>query len=696
MPGAVPRRQRLPSVNRLRSNRNATYQPMKRHPVSHKGRLALLALVAAALLGGMGGCAEQDAATRAHQALLHSRPFKSWLDEANYDAAVAAFEAKDYATAYNEWLLVADTGDGEAEFRLGTLSEEGLGVPQNYVEAHRWYNLAAAAGLAAAPAARDALAAKMTKEQLGEAQRLAAQWRPTGLASPAALENGAAAAEAAAPAEAAPPGAEAVAHFKAGLKALKAETLPRAIAEFNAGLALSPDADAFFLLGEAYRLAGESEQAIKAYDAALALDPRSAIAGRARDASAALAAEVEVTAAEKIAEVQRMLKLLHFYAGPADGKANPKTMAAAGAFARKQNLAFDGRLTLAFVGALKTAADARLQQAAAKFRAGGEALKAKQPERAIKELGIGLALADDAQGEFMLGEAYRQKGEDGKALERYRRSLALDAKSPVAGQALEAVRSLVALAEPQAGGPEAGQAGEPAKAPVTPVAREQVASLPTATAAQPPAAPSVATPEIEARIDDIRRQAAHASALARAARARASDAQLRAVDAAARARNGGGAGLFAGAPVNTPGDRYEGGIDANMQYSGYGIYYFASGDRVEGEFGAAGTTPCDRIYHWADGAHYEGEFKRGSSSERDGYGVYTTADGRRYEGQWAHDRMVGYMLSITPDGAQYEGEFHDNLANGRGILLGRDGKVIKAGIWRNGQLEVPFGGVSAK
>ena len=669
---------------------------MSRHLVSRHGRLALVALVAAALLSGMGGCAEQDAGARAHQALLHTQPFKSWLDQANYDAAVAAFEAKDYTTAFNEWLLVANTGDGEAALRLGKLSEEGLGVPQNYVEAHRWYNLAAAAGVGAAPAARDALAAKMTKEQLGEAQRLAAQWRPTGLSSPAALEGGAAATEAAAPAEAGPPSAEAVAHFKAGLKALKAEALAPAIAEFNAGLALSPDADAFFLLGEAYRLAGEGEHAIKAYDAAVALDPRNAIAGKARDASAALSAEVEVTAAERIAEVQRMLKLLRFYTGPADGKANPKTMAAAGAFARKQNLIFGDKLTLAFVSVLKKAADARLQQAAAKFRAGGEALKAKQPARAIKELGIGLALADDAEGEFMLAEAYRQKGEDGQALERYRRSLALDAKSPVAGQALEAVRSLVALEQPQSGGPEVAQAAEPAKAPVAPVAREQVASLPPAATAAPATAPSVATPEIQARIDDIRRQAARASALARAARARASDSQLRAVDAAARARNGGGPGLFAGAPANTPGDRYEGGMDANMQYSGYGTYYFASGDRVEGEFGASGAAACDRIYHWADGAHYEGEFKRGSSSERDGYGVYTTADGRRYEGQWAHDRMVGYMLSITPDGAEYEGEFHDDLANGRGILLGRDGKVIKAGIWRNGALEVPFGGVSAK
>ena len=641
--------------------------------------MRLAALLALALALALAGCAQEDAAARAHQALLHGGPFKGWLDAANYQAGIAAYEAKDYKAAFDDWLLVAERGDGEAELRLGKLSEEGLGVPQNYIEAHRWYNLASAAGVPRAASARDALAAKMSKEQLAEAQQLAAAWRPAGAAAAASDEM-------AAPPPP-PPSPEAVAHFKAGLAALKGESFADAIAEFDAGLALSRDADALFLLGEAYRQAGENARAVKAYDDAFELDPSGAVAEKAHAAATTLAAATEVSDAEGIGEVQRELKLLRYYRGPADGKLNAKTLAAASAFAEKQGLPADGQITLAFALALEKAVEARAQEAAAKFKAGGEALAAGRREEAIKELGLGLALKDDAQGEYMLAEAYRQKGETRAALERYRRSLALDAKSAVATKALEAMRSLVAEEQPKSGGAEAVPAASAAAAaPGAPV----VPAVPAAAVA------SAVPPEAEARIDDIRRQVARASALARAARARAADAQLRAVDAAARARNGGGPGLFAGAPAGTPGDRYEGGIDAKMQYSGYGIYYFASGDRVEGEFGASGTTPCDRVYRWADGAHYEGEFRRGTSSERDGYGVYTTADGRRYEGRWEHDRMVGYMLSIAQDGEEYEGEFHDDLANGRGVLFGRDGKLVKAGIWRNGELEVPFGGLSAK
>ena len=47
----------------------------------------------------------------------------------------------------------------------------GRGVPQDYVSAHMWLNLAAATGLERASQERDALAAeKMTPEQIAEAQ----------------------------------------------------------------------------------------------------------------------------------------------------------------------------------------------------------------------------------------------------------------------------------------------------------------------------------------------------------------------------------------------------------------------------------------------------------------------------------------------------------------------------------------------
>ncbi len=61
--------------------------------------------------------------------------------------------------------------------------EQGQGVPQDYVQAHMWFNLAASrsppgADHAKAVKNRDILAAKMTPAQIAEAQRMAREWKP--------------------------------------------------------------------------------------------------------------------------------------------------------------------------------------------------------------------------------------------------------------------------------------------------------------------------------------------------------------------------------------------------------------------------------------------------------------------------------------------------------------------------------------
>jgi hypothetical protein len=60
----------------------------------------------------------------------------------------------------------------------------GQGVPQNYVHAHMWFNLAASNPAAKkeprdeAVHNRDVLAQKMTAAQIAEAQKLAQEWKP--------------------------------------------------------------------------------------------------------------------------------------------------------------------------------------------------------------------------------------------------------------------------------------------------------------------------------------------------------------------------------------------------------------------------------------------------------------------------------------------------------------------------------------
>jgi TPR repeat protein len=57
-----------------------------------------------------------------------------------------AYERGDYATALQEWQPLADQGDASAQNNLGFMYYKGTGVPQDYVLAHMWWNLAAAQG----------------------------------------------------------------------------------------------------------------------------------------------------------------------------------------------------------------------------------------------------------------------------------------------------------------------------------------------------------------------------------------------------------------------------------------------------------------------------------------------------------------------------------------------------------------------
>jgi TPR repeat protein len=77
---------------------------------------------------------------------------------------------------------LAEKGDASAQDSLGTAYVKGDGVPQDYVLAHMWFNLAAALGSESARESRDAVAKVMTPDQIAEAQRLARQWKPVAAA----------------------------------------------------------------------------------------------------------------------------------------------------------------------------------------------------------------------------------------------------------------------------------------------------------------------------------------------------------------------------------------------------------------------------------------------------------------------------------------------------------------------------------
>ena len=67
-------------------------------------------------------------------------------DQAEYKAAIAAYDRGDYAAAAGPLHHAAERGDAEAQFRLGYLYQLGEGVSVDDVEAARWLRLAAEQG----------------------------------------------------------------------------------------------------------------------------------------------------------------------------------------------------------------------------------------------------------------------------------------------------------------------------------------------------------------------------------------------------------------------------------------------------------------------------------------------------------------------------------------------------------------------
>ena len=135
---------------------------------------------------GMSG-SRLGAATLALLTILAFMP-GAWAD---YEAGEAAWEEGRHTEAKEEWLSAAEAGDSRAMLALGRLYVAGIGAPQDYVEAHKWFNLAAGFGESEAVAERDALAREMTVEERAEARKLAREWRsPSPPEGPSADEAG--------------------------------------------------------------------------------------------------------------------------------------------------------------------------------------------------------------------------------------------------------------------------------------------------------------------------------------------------------------------------------------------------------------------------------------------------------------------------------------------------------------------------
>jgi TPR repeat protein len=69
---------------------------------------------------------------------------------ADFQKGLTAAQSGDFATALREWTPLAKQGNAVAQYKLGVMYDEGLGVPQDYKTAMKWYKLAAEQGDAGA------------------------------------------------------------------------------------------------------------------------------------------------------------------------------------------------------------------------------------------------------------------------------------------------------------------------------------------------------------------------------------------------------------------------------------------------------------------------------------------------------------------------------------------------------------------
>jgi uncharacterized protein len=149
--------------------------------------------------------------------------------ETNYEKATRHYKPDDVAAALRQLKPLAEYGDADAQFKLGSLYYQGWGVPQDYREAATWLRKAAeqnnvfaqvtlgiayseglktgiveiekdypqalmwfifatAQGDLEALELRDSLATKMTPAQISEAQKLAREFKPQNVYTKALTE----------------------------------------------------------------------------------------------------------------------------------------------------------------------------------------------------------------------------------------------------------------------------------------------------------------------------------------------------------------------------------------------------------------------------------------------------------------------------------------------------------------------------
>lgn len=108
-------------------------------------------------------------------ALLASLTAPAW---AGCDEGVAAYDRGDDAADSREFEPLGKQGIAVPWGSLGAMYANGAIVPQDLVQAHLWFTLAAAQGSDLVRKKREIVARKMTPAQIAGTQNLVREWKP--------------------------------------------------------------------------------------------------------------------------------------------------------------------------------------------------------------------------------------------------------------------------------------------------------------------------------------------------------------------------------------------------------------------------------------------------------------------------------------------------------------------------------------
>ena len=140
-----------------------------------------------AYLKGLGVSRNHDKALRwFRRAGLHGELDAAWF--VAYVYQIGDGVPQNFAEAAKWYRIGAERGDAPCQGGLGVLYADGRGVPKDYVLAYMWLNLSVANSDRQLPNLRntnsklagllDSIAARMTPEQIADAQKLAREWKP--------------------------------------------------------------------------------------------------------------------------------------------------------------------------------------------------------------------------------------------------------------------------------------------------------------------------------------------------------------------------------------------------------------------------------------------------------------------------------------------------------------------------------------